>query len=48
MLLIVAEIWAAKEMAGDGTKWGKAPYFHCVAPLIRIENIKERWKKIER
>ena len=31
----------------DSTKRAKMPYF-IVVPLLRLENIKERWKKIER
>ena len=31
----------------DSTKWAKMLYF-IVAPLLRPENIKERWKNIER
>ena len=49
-LLIVTEIWTAKEMAGITQNGQKCLIFiiFIIVPLLRLENIKERWKKIER
>ena len=45
--MLVTEILTAIEMAGIAPKGQKCLIF-IVVPLLRLENIKERWVKIER
>ena len=44
MLLVVAEVWTAIEMAGTAQNGEKHLTF-IVVPLLGIVNIKERWEK---
>ena len=46
-LLFVTEIWGAIEMAGIAQNGQKCLIF-IVDLLLRLENIKERWKNIRR